>query len=158
MRIWSKASRSAFDAHAIVIVSTVLPSRSSNTSMPTDSPPDGAGVANMGAVGANEGIVLSALDAADRERVLVAEPEAQFLRQLFDRGFCAELLLGGRQLGRPLTQRLCQRQGRIGGNGPRSHKILLVHHDASRLAPPGLPVMPILVAWFLEAVRHGEAI
>jgi hypothetical protein len=38
------------------------------------------------AVGANEGIILAALDAADGQFVLVAELEAEFTGQFLDRG------------------------------------------------------------------------
>ncbi len=46
--------------------------------------PDGAGMADRRAVGANEGIVLAALDAADGQFVLVAELQAQFFGEGFD--------------------------------------------------------------------------
>jgi hypothetical protein len=47
---------------------------------------DGAGVADMRAIGADEGIALAALDAADGQFVLVAELQPQLAGQRFDRG------------------------------------------------------------------------
>src|SRR6185437_11027828 len=42
-----------------------------------------------------------------------------------------------------LPKRFCQSNGRIGGSGPRSLEILLIHHGRRCLAPPVLPVMPL---------------
>ena len=50
-----------------------------------------------------------------------------------------------------MTERFRQSNGRIGGNGPRSLEILLIHHDFRRLAPTVLPVMPIPGLWFRRA-------
>ena len=50
-----------------------------------------------------------------------------------------------------LPERLGQCHGRIGGNGPRSLEILLIHHDRRCPASPVRPVMPVVVAWFRRA-------
>ena len=86
----------------------------------------------MGAVGADEGVALAALDAADGQFVLVAELQAEFLGELLDRSLGRAWLLAARfgfPAGfRPLAERFGQRHGRIGGSGPRSLEILLIHH------------------------------
>jgi hypothetical protein len=42
---------------------------------------------------------------------------------------------------------------RIGGNGPRSLEILLIHHDLRCLAPDARAVMPVLDLWFRQTAR-----
>ena len=88
-----------------------------------------------GAVGADEGIALAALDAADGQFVLVAELETVFLGELFHRCLAGDHGSCGRRFSRflgqflgQLTERFGQSHGGIGGNGPRSLEILLIHH------------------------------
>src|SRR3954453_5258558 len=95
-------------------------------------PADGRLVADLGAIGANEGIALAAPDTANGERVLVAELEPVVFGEFRDRGLRLGLFGGGFW---QLTEHFRQRNGRIGGSGPGSLEILLIHHCCSRLAP-----------------------
>jgi hypothetical protein len=52
-----------------------------------------------------------------------------------------------------LTERFCERHGRIGGNGPRSLEILLIHHDFKRLDFGLYALMLIVVLWFRRRRR-----
>jgi hypothetical protein len=107
---------------------------------------DGADVTDRGSVGANEGIALAALDAADGQPVLVTERQPVFTGQRFDGGFGCNRLGDERLRCRldgfldgflgQLPERFRQCNGRIGGNGPRSLETLLIHHGRCRLAPP----------------------
>ena len=103
---------------------------------------DGAGVPDRRAVGANEGIALAALDAADGELVLVAEGQAVIGGELLDRRFDNDRLRLFDRLHRQLAEHLGKSHSGIGGNGPRSLEILLIRHDAKRLAPVVLSALP----------------
>src|SRR5258708_29204001 len=78
-------------------------------------------------------MACAALDAADGQLVLVTEPQAEFPGQGFDGGLGIDRGLWRRRLGQ-LTERFRQSNGRIGGNGPLSLEILLIHHYFRRLA------------------------
>src|SRR5581483_645723 len=103
---------------------------------------DGAGVTDRRAVGANEGIALAALDATDGELVLVAEGQAVIGGELLDRRFDNDRLRLFDRLHRQLTEHFGKSHSGIGGNGPRSLEILLIRHDAKRLAPVVLSALP----------------
>ena len=47
-----------------------------------------------------------------------------------------------------MTERFRECHGRIGGNGPRSLEILLIHHDFKRLNLALCSLMLIVVLWF----------
>jgi hypothetical protein len=104
--------------------------------------PDHPGVANMCAIGANEGIAFAALDAADGQFVLVAELQPELPGQRFDRrgrrgpgvglgkdlGVDPDPGLRGRR--RPLPERLRQGDIGIGFAAPCAIVIQLIHHES----------------------------
>jgi hypothetical protein len=101
-------------------------------------PADGAYMADAGAVGADEGVALAPLDAADGQFILVAELEAQFPGELLDRGPGNKARAGENRfrvglLRRPLSQRLGECDGGIGGSGPLGLETLLIRHRSNCL-------------------------
>jgi hypothetical protein len=92
------------------------------------------------------------------------QPQAEIARQILDRGLdgggrlelelcprwlqlCLRPQLCLRLLG-PLTQRLRQGDSGIGGHGPHSRDVLLIHHTLQTPCSAVLPVMPLLRASF----------